>query len=93
MLRKDSDYYPTILIKNLLNFHVKNRVMKKSMLISTFDSSPEMKTTDTLHQKQLSFAALPKHLCLMINAQWDPLTGHTFRSAQRWTYPGNYFQI
>ena len=60
---------------------------KKSMMTSTFDSSPEMKLSDTLHVKNVSFAALPRHLSIMINAQWDPFTG-AIRSNQRWSYPG-----
>jgi len=68
--------------------HCSNPNSTKSMLTSAFDSSPEMKVSDTLHVKNLSFAALPKHLCLMINAQWDPFSGNSFRSAHKWTYPG-----
>lgn len=61
---------------------------KQSMMASAFDSSPELKLSDTLHVKNMSFGALPKHLCFMINAEWDPFSGNSFRSGQRWSYPG-----
>lgn len=48
-----------------------------------------MKMSDTAHEKSVSFATLPPHLSILVNAQWDPYTGNSFRSAQRWTYPGN----
>jgi len=60
---------------------------QKTMMASTFDSSPEMKMSDTAHQKSVSFATLPPYLSILVNAQWDPYTGNSFRSAQRWTYP------
>ena len=61
----------------------------KNVFYPKSDSSPEMKMSDTAHEKSVSFATLPPHLSILVNAQWDPYTGNSFRSAQRWTYPGN----
>ncbi|CAG5111340.1 Oidioi.mRNA.OKI2018_I69.chr2.g5657.t1.cds [Oikopleura dioica] len=59
----------------------------QSSVMPSFDSSPEISLQDSLHKKSLSFASLPKYLCIQVTALWDPVSGNSFRNLRPWRYP------
>jgi hypothetical protein len=58
-----------------------------SSVMPSFDSSPEISLQDSIHKKTLSFASLPKYLCIQVTALWDPVSGNSFRNLRPWRYP------